>query len=76
MASEIDDRDSADSFLLSMSSGRTSGISQVTVIDGIYNYDLFEWIYSERKSALLAILQGTRFTQIQEVSDGQSKKPG
>ena len=29
---------------------------------------------SERKSALLAILQGTRFTQTQEVSDGQKQK--
>lgn len=29
---------------------------------------------SERKSALLAILEGTRFTQTQEVSDGQKQK--
>ena len=49
MASEINDRDSADSFLLSMSSGRTPGISRVTVIDGIDNYDLFEWIYNQVK---------------------------
>jgi len=50
--------------------------SLMKLYTGLDNYDLFEWIYNQVKEKVpfcqeVPILQGTRFTQTQEVSDGQ-----